>query len=82
MDELVILITPDGDVQCLYNEEIELEDLGVLSTSRASNVEFDNLSQKWKVVLTDGTYVGSWKSRSKAIEQEIAYLQRRMKDRK
>jgi hypothetical protein len=42
MDEIVMLFQEDGVAKCLYNEEIELRDIGKLYTYRASSIEFNN----------------------------------------
>jgi hypothetical protein len=42
-------ISPEGQAQCLYTEELDLTSLGPLQVSRASTVEFDEGSQEWVV---------------------------------
>lgn len=42
-------ITPDGRIRGLWDDDVQLGKLGVLSVRRASHVEFDDNYQQWTV---------------------------------
>ncbi len=44
-----LLLFPDGKVVGLYTEEVPLQELGKLSVTRASSVEFNQARQMWEV---------------------------------
>ena len=52
-----VQIGTDGDVRCLYTEEIDLQALGTLDVTRASQIEFDAKTQQWQVQLPDSAQV-------------------------
>jgi len=74
MDNFVLSISEDGTLSCLYNEVLDLRELGASNTRRASNVEWDNTSQQWVVTLANGEVLGGWPKRSEAIAAEVDYL--------
>ena len=47
--ELVLRISKDGHVRCLYTEAIDLRKFGKLATKRASTVQFNSHRQVWQV---------------------------------
>jgi len=52
MQETVSLtFAPDGTGHCLYHELIPLQSLGKIECNRASNIEFNPLTQEWEVHL-------------------------------
>ncbi len=57
MSAIAIVFTPDGTGRALYTEAIDLERIGELSISRASEVEFCNDSGLWTVRLPGEPYV-------------------------
>ena len=42
-------ITPDGRIRGLWDDDVQLGELGVIHVSRASHVEFDDRQQCWTV---------------------------------
>jgi hypothetical protein len=46
---ITISFTPEGTAQCLWTEVLPLHEIGKQIT-RASNVEFNNATQKWEVI--------------------------------
>lgn len=78
MDEIVVLLYPDGRTKCLWTDEIDLHQIGKLSVERASSVEFNPTPQEWEIITPDGIVRGSHPSRAVAIEMEIEYLQKEM----
>lgn len=71
---LAIRFSPDGTGRCLYTENIDLSSLGSLSIERASNIEFDNSCQVWRVFNVDGRQLYESASRQDCIEWEHEYF--------
>jgi hypothetical protein len=71
-----LYLRPNGSVECLYSDDVQGLDLGVLSVSRASNVEFDNKRQEW-VVLVEDQEIACSKSREEALAYEVTLLNQR-----
>ncbi len=65
---------PDGTVQGLYTELIELWTLGQLKIERATTIEFDNQAQVWRVFDRKGRYLFVAPTRSQCLEWEQAFL--------
>ena len=83
MDNSLLVITiddADGEIGCLYTDDIGFSDIGCLNVRRASHIKFDNVVQKWTVVLVDGTNLGYFKTRKDALTAEVGYLNRRIAD--
>jgi hypothetical protein len=72
-----ILIDENGDLHTLYNEAVDLRDIGrIENVHRASHVRFDEHSQEWTVVCAlTGRIVHRNPSREAAIEWEIEQFQ-------
>lgn len=70
-----LVITPGGQVNCLYAETLPLAELGHLSIERASHVE-PNASGQWLADLAsvDGPVLGPYLRRSEALAAEAAWL--------
>jgi hypothetical protein len=70
-----LLIGPEGNIRCLYSEEINLAELGQLSIRRGSHVEPDEHGQ-WLCDLSpvSGPTLGPFISRSAALAAETAWL--------
>ena len=64
-----------GNMHTLYADELCLHEIGIITNVRkASNVEFCECAQEWKVSLLNGEVIHSNKSRELAIEYEIAVM--------
>jgi len=80
--EYTIRITPQGEVQCLYEEGnpiFEMPELGRKKIVRASDVRFDEDEQKWFVYVqtpkgTEKRLSDGFEKRSEAIQWEIEHL--------
>lgn len=44
-----VTFNQNGTGTCLYTELIDLHSLGRLNISRATNIEFNNVMQRWEV---------------------------------
>jgi hypothetical protein len=70
-----LLIEPSGQARCIYSEEIDLAQLGMLIIRRGSHVEPD-LQGRWLCDLSpvSGPTLGPFDSRSAALAAEVAWL--------
>lgn len=73
-----LFLRPDGSVEGLYTDLVDLRCLGRLEVRRASFVEFDMGKQAWQVTLPSGEVLGTYASREDALASEIAILEARM----
>ena len=71
---ITLIVTPDGTVEGLYSEVIDLAALGRLRITRASSIEFDNPAQVWRVFDPQGHGVYSSPSRQECLRWEEAHL--------
>ncbi len=57
-------ITPDGRIQGLWTDDVQLCELGVVRVRRASHVEFDDSRQCWTVrPANSASFVRKWLDR-------------------
>lgn len=81
----VISCMADGTMTQVQNDDFPLHEIGESSMERASDVFWDEPSQKWVAVIREkfwqivGPHEYAHKSRSECIKWEIEYLQRGMK---
>lgn len=74
--EMSLTIDPDGTGHCLYNELIDLRAIGTIECRRASHIEFDGDTQRWRVLSADGRHVlFCHRSRSRCEAWEHRHLQ-------
>jgi hypothetical protein len=73
---VTLVISPQGDVRCLYSENINLVAIGSLSIIRASHVEPD-AQGFWIADLSPvhGPSLGPFALRSEALAAEVAWLE-------
>ncbi|MGE0609959.1 MAG: hypothetical protein AB7O62_22910 [Pirellulales bacterium] len=70
-----LLISPGGQVHCLYDESIDLHVLGSPAIRRASQVEPDDTGQWWADLRTmNGPQLGPFLLRSAALHAEREWL--------
>jgi hypothetical protein len=67
--------TPEGTAHCLWTEALPLHELGRLQVTRATNVEFNNVTQQWEVKGRRGHLRFFSTSRSACLEWEQTNLQ-------
>ena len=72
MDVLTIL--PNGTVEGLFTEVIALSELGPLSITRASAIEFNPASQQWEVRDDRGQRLFGHSSRQRCLSWEHAHF--------
>ena len=72
-----LFIRPDGAVQCVYDEKIDLSSVGDVDIKRASHVEPAPLDTgKWMADLAPvgGPLLGPFDTRSQALDAEATWL--------
>ena len=71
-----ILISPTGMIRILYQETLNLTELGLSSITRASHVEPDSTGHWWAdLAPVNGPRLGPFTQRSQALNAEIDWLQ-------
>jgi hypothetical protein len=78
MSNEAVFLLRDDTIECLYKDDLGLQDIGTLRIGRASNIEFNNDTQLWDVHI-DGEVKHSHAERSQAIEWEVDYFQSKLK---
>ena len=72
---LTLHIGPGGCIRCLYDERIDLPELGQPSIHRASHVEPDEAGRWWAdLAPVGGPVLGPFDRRSQALEAERQWL--------
>ena len=69
-----LMFLPNGAIQGLYTETIDLSLLGRMKVSRASSIEFDNRQQVWRVSLPGLGHVYCSPSRTMCLQWEEQYF--------
>lgn len=71
-----LVIQPNGNVRCLYGEEIPLDSIGPLSIQRGSHVE-PNKTGGWLADLSpvSGPVLGPFRLRSEALQAEQTWIE-------
>jgi hypothetical protein len=70
-----LVIGCDGAVKCIYDEELDLREIGKLQITRASHVEPDRDGFWWADMgPVDGPVLGPFRSRTEALEAERRWL--------
>jgi hypothetical protein len=70
-----LFFRPDGIIEGLYTDTVNLQQLGKLHVTRATHVEFNETMQKWVVSLPDGEEVFMHTSREVALQWEKKYCE-------
>jgi hypothetical protein len=75
--EMELIVDADGGVKCIYDEALDLRELGRLAITRASHVEPD-LDGNWWADMgpSGGPVLGPFRSRSEALAAEREWLMR------
>jgi hypothetical protein len=76
--ELELVVGADGDARCIYDEALDLREIGKLQITRASHVEPDADGFWWADMgPVDGPVLGPFRSRSEALGAERGWLFKR-----
>ncbi|MEO8493897.1 MAG: hypothetical protein ABI614_02425 [Planctomycetota bacterium] len=72
-----LVIEPNGHIRCVYDETIDLRELGQLAVQRASNVEPDEAGNWFADLgIVNGPTLGPFSLRSEALAAERQWLER------
>ena len=71
-----LIVQLDGTVHCLYDEQLDLDRLGMLKIARGSLVEPTSDGQ-WTADLSpvNGPVLGPYRSRCEALASEVRWLE-------
>ena len=77
--EMELVVGTDGVARCIYDEGIDLREIGKLQITRASHVEPDAEGYWWADMgPVDGPVLGPFESRSEALGAERGWLAERI----
>jgi hypothetical protein len=72
-----LVVDAGGDVRCIYDEALDLREIGKLQITRASRVEPDAEGYWWADMgPVGGPVLGPYRSRSEALGAERGWLAR------
>jgi hypothetical protein len=75
--EMELLVDADGVARCIYDEALNLREIGTLQITRASHVEPDAEGYWWADMgPSGGPGLGPFRSRSEALGAERGWLMR------
>ncbi len=73
--EMELVVAAGGDVRCVYDEALDLREIGKLQITRVSHVEPDRDGFWWADMgPVDGPVLGPFRSRSEALGAERKWL--------
>ena len=74
-NEIELVVGVDGVARCIYDEALDLREIGKLQINRASHVEPDRDGFWWADMgPVDGPVLGPYQSRTEALEVERGWL--------
>jgi hypothetical protein len=80
--EIELVVGTDGVARCIYDEALDLREIGQLQITRASHVEPDAEGFWWADMgPVDGPMLGPFRSRSEALGAERGWLAARLPSR-
>ena len=78
-NQMELVVGADGVARCIYDEALDLREIGKLQITRASHVEPDRDGFWWPDMgPSSGPILGPFKSRSEALEAERKWLRQRI----
>jgi hypothetical protein len=80
--EMELVVGCDGGVRCIYDEALDLREIGKLQITRASHVEPDDEGYWWADMgPVDGPVLGPFSTRREALAAEREWLAARARHR-
>ncbi len=77
--EMELVVGCDGGVRCIYDEALDLREIGKLQITRASHVEPDAEGYWWADMgPSGGPMLGPFRSRTEALGAERGWLAARL----
>jgi len=77
--DMELVVGVDGVARCIYDEALDLREIGQLQITRASHVEPDAEGFWWADMgPVDGPILGPFRSRTEALRAEREWLAARM----
>ena len=77
--EIELVVAAGGGVRCIYDEALDLREIGKLQTTRASHVEPDRDGYWWADMgPVGGPVLGPYGSRSEALGAEREWVAARV----
>jgi len=77
--DMELIVAADGVARCIYDEVLDLREIGTLKITRASHVEPDAAGSWWADIgPVGGPVLGPYGSRTEALRAEKAWLRRSM----
>ena len=77
--KMELVIGCDGGVKCIYDEALDLREIGKLQITRASHVEPDAEGYWWADMgPVEGPVLGPFRNRTEALAAERGWLHQRM----
>ena len=74
-NEMELVVDAGGDVRCIYDEALDLREIGSLQITRASHVEPDRDGFWWADMgPVGGPVLGPFKNRTEALGAEREWL--------
>ena len=74
-NEMDLVVDACGEIRCIYDEALDLREIGKLQITRASHVEPDAEGNWWADMgPVDGPLLGPYGSRSEALGAEREWL--------
>ena len=75
--DMELVVDAGGSVRCIYDEGIDLREIGTLKITRASHVEPDAEGYWWADMgPVEGPILGPFRSRSEALGAENVWISR------
>jgi len=75
--DMELIVAVDGVARCIYDEVLDLREIGTLKITRASHVEPDAEGFWWADMgPSGGPVLGPFRSRSEALRAERGWLRR------
>ena len=73
---MLMIFDTNGSIRCLYNDTLELDQIGRLTISRGSHVE-PTLDGQWTADMSPvcGPVLGPYRSRRDALAAEVNWLE-------
>ena len=74
-NEMELMVAADGSARCIYDEALDLREIGKLQITRASHVEPDSSGYWWADMgPSGGPVLGPFKIRTEALAAERRWL--------